>query len=44
MATEGIPLEELRIAIQRYFAPHRHSALLAALIAAFAVRPLIGTV
>jgi len=28
--------------MHRYFAPHRHSALLAALIAAFAVRPLIG--
>jgi amino acid transporter len=35
-------LEQLRIAIHRYFAPHRHSALLAAIIAAFAVRPLIG--
>jgi hypothetical protein len=35
-------LKELRTEIQRSFAPHRHSALLAALIAAFAVRPLIG--
>jgi amino acid transporter len=35
-------LEELRTAIHRYFAPHRHSALLGALIAAFVVRPLIG--
>jgi len=35
-------LEQLRTAIRRYFAPHRHSALLGALIAAFAVRPLIG--
>lgn len=35
-------LKELRTAIHRYFAPHRHSALLVALIAAFAVRPLIG--
>ncbi len=35
-------MEQLRIALHRYFAPHRHSALLAALIAAFAVRPLIG--
>ena len=34
-----IPLRET---IHRYFAPHRHSALLAVLIAAFAVRPLIG--
>ena len=33
---------ELRQAIHRYFAPHRHSALLAAIIAAFVVRPLIG--
>jgi voltage-gated potassium channel len=35
-------LERLRIAIHQYFAPHRHSALLLALIAAFVVRPLIG--
>jgi ion channel len=35
-------LESLGKAIRQYFAPHRHSALLAALIAAFAVRPLIG--
>ena len=33
---------ELQQAIHRYFAPHRHSALLVAIIAAFAVRPLIG--
>jgi amino acid transporter len=33
---------ELRATLHRYFAPHRHSALLAALIAAFAIRPLIG--
>jgi hypothetical protein len=32
----------MRTTIHRYFAPHRHSALLAAIIAAFAVRPLIG--
>ena len=38
----GHPLEQLQRAIQRYFAPHRHSALLVAIIAAFAVRPLIG--
>jgi voltage-gated potassium channel len=35
-------LEKLRTAIHGYLAPHRHSALLAAIIAAFAVRPLIG--
>jgi voltage-gated potassium channel len=32
----------LRGAIRRHFMPHRHSALLAAIIAAFATRPLIG--
>jgi len=37
-------LEQLRKTIQRNFAPHRHSALLAAIIAAFAVRPLIGDI
>jgi len=35
-------MEQLRTVIHQYFAPHRHSALLGALIAAFAVRPLIG--
>jgi len=35
-------LEQLLTTIHRYFAPHRHSALLAAIIAAFAVRPMIG--
>ncbi|MGA7869749.1 MAG: potassium channel family protein [Candidatus Binatus sp.] len=35
-------MEKLGAAIHRRFAPHRHSALLGALIAAFAVRPLIG--
>jgi amino acid transporter len=35
-------MKELRTVIYRYFAPHRHSALLAALVAAFAVRPLVG--
>jgi voltage-gated potassium channel len=35
-------LKELRTAIHRYFAPHRHSALLVAIIAAFAMRPLVG--
>jgi voltage-gated potassium channel len=38
----GIPLETLRTTIHRYFAPHRHSALLAAIIATFAVRPIVG--
>src|SRR5271170_5412766 len=28
--------------MRRYFAPHRHSALLIAIIAAFAVRPVIS--
>lgn len=35
-------MEQLRVAIHQYFAPHRHSALLLALVAAFVVRPLIG--
>jgi hypothetical protein len=35
-------LEELRKALRRHLAPRRHSVLLAAIIAAFAVRPLIG--
>jgi voltage-gated potassium channel len=35
-------LEQLRAALHQYFAPHRHSALLVAIIAAFAARPLIG--
>ena len=42
MAIEDNPLEQLRTALRRHFAPHRHSALLVALVAAFAVRPLIG--
>ncbi len=37
-------MEQLRTTIHRYLAPHRHSALLGALIAAFAVRPLIGDI
>jgi ion channel len=37
-------MEPLRTTIHRYFAPHRHSALLIAIIAAFAVRPLIGDI
>ena len=39
---EDSVLEELRETRRRYLAPRRHSALLAALVAAFAVRPLIG--
>jgi len=35
-------LNQLREAIQLHFAPWRHSALLIAIIAAFAVRPMIG--
>ena len=35
-------LEELRRAIRLQFEPRRHSALLKAIIAAFAVRPMIG--
>ena len=35
-------MEQLRATIHQRLAPHRHSALLAAIIAAFAVRPLIG--
>jgi voltage-gated potassium channel len=41
MSAHG-PLKELRSALRRHLAPHRHSALLAAIVAAFAVRPLIG--
>jgi voltage-gated potassium channel len=37
-------LKQIRDAIRRHFAPRRHSALLAAIIASFAVRPLIGDV
>jgi amino acid transporter len=35
-------LKQTRTAIRRYLAPRRHSALLVAIVAAFAVRPLIG--
>jgi voltage-gated potassium channel len=42
MPIEYNSLEELRTAVHRHFAPHRHSALLVALVAAFALRPLIG--
>ena len=39
---EDSVLEQLREALRRHFAPRRHSALLAAIVAAFVVRPLIG--
>jgi hypothetical protein len=35
-------MEELSKALHEYLAPRRHSALLAALISAFMVRPLMG--
>jgi voltage-gated potassium channel len=41
LIAEG-PLGQLRTGARDQFAAHRHSALLAAIIAAFAVRPLIG--
>ena len=44
MSIEGTLFGQLRKTIYRYFGPHRHSALLAAIVAAFAVRPLIGDV
>jgi len=37
-------LEQLQEAFLLRFAPHRHSALLMALVAAFAVRPMIGNI
>jgi len=37
-------LESLRGAVHRYFSPRRHTALLVAIIAAFAARPLIGDI
>src|SRR5271163_3326417 len=36
------PLEQLTGAIHDYIFPRRHSALLVAIVSAFAVRPLIG--
>jgi len=36
--------EQLQDAIHSNFSPHRHTALLAAIIGAFAIRPLIGDV
>jgi hypothetical protein len=42
MSVEASLLGQLREEIHRRLAPHRHTALLAAIIAAFLVRPLIG--
>ena len=41
-SVEGRLLGQLRDEVYRRFAPRRHSALLVALITAFAVRPLLG--
>lgn len=41
-SVEASLLEQLQDEIRRRLAPHRHTALLAAIIAAFLVRPLIG--
>jgi hypothetical protein len=35
-------LKRLREALRRHLAPRRHGVLLATLVAAFAVRPMIG--
>jgi voltage-gated potassium channel len=42
MPTVDPLFEEFRAAFRRRFAPRRHTALLVAIISAFAVRPLIG--
>ncbi len=42
MPIDDSELEQLRKTIRVHLAPHRHSVLLVAIIAAFAVRPLIG--
>lgn len=42
MPIEDSPLKQLSTVVRRHFAPHRHSALLAAIVAAFLTRPLIG--
>ncbi len=42
MRVEDGLLKQLRAAVRRHFAPRRHSALLIAIVAAFAVRPLVG--
>jgi hypothetical protein len=44
MRTDETTFRDLRFALYRHFGPHRHTALLIAIIAAFAVRPLIGNV
>jgi len=41
-SVEASLLEQVQDEIRRRLAPHRHTALLAAIIAAFLVRPLIG--
>lgn len=42
MPTDDGLVKQLRGIVHHHLAPHRHSALLAAIIAAFAVRPLVG--
>src|ERR1700674_1568537 len=42
ISVEASLLAQLREEVHRSLAPHRHTALLAAIIAAFLVRPLIG--
>src|SRR5271167_5054615 len=42
MSNEATLLGQLREELHRRLAPHRHTALLAAIITAFLVRPLIG--
>jgi hypothetical protein len=42
MPIEDSLLEQVRRMVRRHIAPHRHSGLLAAILVAFAVRPLIG--
>src|SRR5262249_7062228 len=42
MATEQSMFHQVRSGLRRHFAPRRHSVLLAAIVIAFAVRPLIG--
>ena len=42
MPTNRSLVKRLRAAVNRHLAPRRHSVLLAAIIVAFAVRPLVG--
>jgi voltage-gated potassium channel len=42
MPIEDSLLEQARIVFRRHVAPHRHSGLLAAIVFAIAVRPLVG--